>query len=363
MLIEKKNSLNKLIYLKVLLGFILISILKVLNFLISKKDKNSIIGHQNSILMEAKSNGNIKSNIDSKYDFFQIKEVNDQIQKKNLTYIETLSGGYGNVGNVLIMINNMINICEQIRCKNIIAPMGPIEGIIKKPIFYKEFNITIFPNTYKTKIKIDINLSKNTIFNFRSEIPLKRRLTGLRVIRDEIFSNIPKYYASPKDLYINIRSGDVFVNAINRNYAQPPLCFYQKIINENKYAKIYIISNGHENPVVDELLKLYKEIKFLHGSVEYDISVIVNVYNFVMPTSTFPYTLIWFNNNLKNLYIYGEDDFCPRHTNYTVHKLPSSKKYKEIMIEKWKNTKEQLILMLNENCNNSNFTSLKYIKY
>ena len=114
MFIEKKNSLNKLIYLKVLLGFILISILEVLKFQISKKDKNSNIGHKNSVLKETKSKGNIKSNIDSKYDFFQIKEVNDQIQKKNLTYIETLSGGYGNIGNVLIMINNLINICEQI---------------------------------------------------------------------------------------------------------------------------------------------------------------------------------------------------------------------------------------------------------
>jgi hypothetical protein len=52
------------------------------------------------------------------------------------------------------------------------------------------------------------------------------------------------------------------------------------------------LSNGHENPVVDELLKMYKEIKYIHGLVEFDISVIVNAYNFVMPVSTFPTTLI-----------------------------------------------------------------------
>ena len=46
------------------------------------------------------------------------------------------------------------------------------------------------------------------------------------------------------------------MNAINTNYAQPPLCFYKKIINENNYENIYLISNGHENPVVDRLLKL-----------------------------------------------------------------------------------------------------------
>ena len=80
-----------------------------------------------------------------------------------------------------------------------------------------------------------------------------------------------------------------------------------------------------------------------------------------MPVSTFPYTLIYLNNNLKNLYVYRDDNFGPRHINYTLHKLPPSQKYKKVMIGKWKNTKEQLILILNENCHNANFSSLKII--
>ena len=92
----------------------------------------------------------------------------------------------------------------------------------------------------------------------------------LWIIREEVLNNIPKYVANQNDLYINIRSGDIFVNAINRNYAQPPLCFYQNIIDKNNYDNIFILSNGHENPVVDELLKLYNTIKYIHGSVEDD---------------------------------------------------------------------------------------------
>ena len=46
-------------------------------------------------------------------------------------------------------------------------------------------------------------------------------------------------------------------------YSQPPLCFYQKIINENKFDKIFILSNGHENPVIGRLLKLYPGIRYL----------------------------------------------------------------------------------------------------
>ena len=65
-----------------------------------------------------------------------------------------------------------------------------------------------------------------------------------------------------------------------------------KTINKNKYENIFIISNGHENPVVDELLKLYPKIKYLHCSVEYDMSIIINGYNFIIPVSTFSYNLI-----------------------------------------------------------------------
>ena len=44
--------------------------------------------------------------------------------------------------------------------------------------------------------------------------------------------------------------------------------FLSKIINENNFTNIFLLSNGHENSCVDTLLKLYPNIKFIHGSVE-----------------------------------------------------------------------------------------------
>ena len=51
------------------------------------------------------------------------------------------------------MLNNLINICERIGCKNIIAP-GGLEFLIKKPILYELYNIIILPNLYKNKINV-----------------------------------------------------------------------------------------------------------------------------------------------------------------------------------------------------------------
>lgn len=328
---------------------ILISIYIILN----KREK--IIENKNINKISKFRANNI--NIDYNDEFFKIKEVNEQIINNNINQVKTLSGGFGNVGNALIILNTLINMCEKIKCKNIIAPDG-LQNIIKKPILDKEYNIIIWPHFYKNKIKIDINLSAIKLFSFRYK--KKFHEMRLNIIKDEVFSNIPKYKANNNDLYINIRSGEIFIYKFNRNYAQPPLCFYKKIIEQNKYDNIYILSNGHENPVVDNLLEKYPKIKYIHGSVEYDISILVNAYNLVLPISTFPLTLIRLNNNLRNVYVYGIINYNLIDANYTIYKMEPSKTYLKKMKRKWKNSNEQLDLMINENCYSSSLIQYVY---
>ena len=147
-------------------------------------------------------------------------------------------------------------------------------------------------------------------------------------MKDGIFNNIPTYIAYPNDLYINIRSGDIFIKAIHPNYFQPPLCFFQKIITENKYDNIFLLSNGHENPCVEALLKLYPYIKYILESVNDDISAIINFYNLVLSISTFTFTLINLNNNLNNIYFYNIVNYNITKINLTIHTMNSSSKYK-----------------------------------
>ena len=94
----------------------------------------------------------------------------------NLNNIETISVGQGNA---LIMLNHLINICEKIKCINIKSPMG-LDNIIKKPILYKDFNITILPHYYAHKINIDIKLSTSTVYYFK--LYYKSSLNEIRYI-------------------------------------------------------------------------------------------------------------------------------------------------------------------------------------
>ena len=127
---------------------------------------------------------------------------------------------------------------------------------------------------------------------------------------------------------------------------------------------VFLISNGHENPIVDILLKLYPQIIFIHGSILEDASILINVYNLILPVSSFPYSLIRLNNNLRKIYIYDimleEEKIYFYATNYyfkldnfNIYVMKPTLTYKTKMKGKWKNTKEQIDLMIKENCFNS----------
>ena len=88
------------------------------------------------------------------------------------------------------MLNNLINICEKIKCKNIICPTG-LDSIIKKPILNKDINMTIFPAFYRDKINIDLKLSIQTLYY--NKYVRKNNDMSLGILKDEILSNIPTY--------------------------------------------------------------------------------------------------------------------------------------------------------------------------
>ena len=301
-------------------------------------------------------------------EFLYLDSIKSQIEKKNLTSFETIYGGNGNMGNALFIMNNLINICENIKCKNVIIP-ETLGDIIKNKIKinfskHKKNEITILPPSYKKEMNITLNLNGYLVFIFRYKD--KKHKLFLDTVKDEVLNNLPAYKANPDDLYINIRSGDVFVNIMHSSYSQPPLCFYQKIIQENKYQNIYLISNGKENPLVDILLKLYPNIKYMHGTSIEDMSVLVNAYNLVLPISSFPYAAIRFNDNLKNLFIYDimvetisirwyAEDYYFKNMKFNIYKMKPSSNYENIMKGKWKKSKIQLDLMINEDCINNSF--------
>ena len=202
-----------------------------------------------------------------------------------------------------------------------------------------------------------------TFFFIRPEI-------RINIIRNEILSNIPIIKTNINDLYIHIRSGDLF-DTLALTYSQPPLCFYLKIINNFNFQNIYIISSDRKNPVFKKLIKNFPNIFFNKNNISTDIASLIYAYNIVGSISSFLISSIKFNENLKyfweyNIYRMIEKIYHLHYNiynysiNYTIFRMEPTLNYRNKMYE-WNNKYTQKILMIKEKCIN-NFTIIKHNK-
>ena len=114
------------------------------------------------------------------------------------------------------------------------------------------------------------------------------------------------------------------------------------------------------NVVLDALMNKYKNIIFNEHKYEYDISLLINAYNLVTSVSSFVISTIKLNDNLKDLWEYDinrlSEKFLFMHHHlykfdikYKIHTMKSSDEYAQKMYI-WRNTEEQLKLMLEDKC-------------
>ena len=293
----------------------------------------------------------------------QFLELASIKKNKNISKIETFYATVQTgVGNSVSAVNNMILYCDIIGCNKIILKDNSIgrKWLIKNPLYIKNLNITIMQGH-----DVDCNNDNNlclyeTGFDFFPPFMLKPDVR-INYFKDEILRNLPIVNIDPEALYIHLRGGDIFKNSNpSPLYAQPPLCFYEKIIDNNKFNKIYIIAQDRTNVVINPLINKYKYIIFESHNWEYDLSIFVHAYNIVLTTSSFSLSAIKFNDNLRNIWEYDmmrlTEKFVFLHHHlykmdikYKIYTMKPSDTYISKMFH-WTRTETQVKLMLEENC-------------
>ena len=271
-------------------------------------------------------------------------------------------------GNQMLVFNKLIFYCEIIGCKKILLnPMAYNALYINDTIYHEKYNITIevlenndvFELDRYSVITYDYYFFYTT-YNFKLE-------NRLNIIKDEMFRNLPKVNVSPNDLYIHVRSGDLFEQELSEDhapsYAQYPLCFYTKVIESNKFEKIYIIAEDELNPVINKLIEKYPNVVHYNNTLDEDISYLANAYNIIGSVSSFVLSIIKINDNLK--FYWEHDNYQMNskvmHLHHTIYNFPRkytifimepSEQYKRHMYI-WKRSDEQLNIMLNDTCPNN----------
>ena len=266
-----------------------------------------------------------------------------------------------NFGNSMVLLNNLLYYCEIININNI--------------YLNSERRWPITANLTSNKINIsfvspsNLDLKQKNIFVFDKKLLYFQKIfkSEIRInyLKNEIKNNFPKTNVDKNDLYIHIRSGDIFqyYAGKNINYAQPPLCFYTSIIEKFKFRNIFILSIDKLNPVIKILIEKFPQILLTLNPLDIDLGILSNAYNLVGSMSSFLTTLLIINENLMNFweydnyrltqkYLHLHHDIYNYTHNFTIFKMKPSNRYLKEMFP-WSNSKKQKSLMLNEICNNN----------
>ena len=248
-------------------------------------------------------------------------------------------------GNRIIIINNLIYYCEILGFKNIYLN-SDLNLYIKGNIISDKINITMIPSRnidcHAPYIICFKSIAYPTLYLYYPSY-IKPQIR-LNLIKNEIKKNLPKVGINPNDLYIHIRSGDIFKPSLNSDYLQPPLCFYQNIINNFKFRKITIISQNKNNPIIDKILEQYPNIIYHSQNISIDIAYLSNFYNLVASISSFLLVAVKFNDNLKIYFEYDiyknsekcvhlHHDFYYFPMNFIIYRMKPSIRYKSKILK------------------------------
>jgi len=270
-------------------------------------------------------------------------------------------------GNLIIFLNKIFFYCEIIGCEYIILSKNKF-WFINNTINIKYKNMTIKKGKYtKSKNSFALNYRPWRIYQrniLNIQIPIK-----VHFLKSQIINNLPVVITNRDELYIHVRSGDIFTNYIHSNYAQPPFCFYSNILKKFRFRKVLIISKDSFNPIIPKLLKKFPQLKQAKNSLKDDVSILINAYNIVCSISSFLIAILQLNSRFEFVWDYNIYKITEKmlhfhfdfnkfpHNNFTIFRMEPSLIYQKKMY-KWKNTKSQLKLMLKEKCLNE-FTIIK----
>lgn len=263
-------------------------------------------------------------------------------------------------GNLLITISKVIFYCQLLGCKKIIIENNKETWFIKNKIIDKLNKLIIYSDNLKNLKNIGIIIDKTDNFFYYSKYIFPKSKIGL--LKSEILKNLPKITTNKDELYIYIRSGDIFIKP-QRYYVQPPFCYYKKILEDYAFSKIYLIAQNKNNPVINNLLKNFPYIIYKEQQIQIDISKLVHAYNLAGGgCSTFFDSILELNINLQILFLFNLKEKplnISKKKNLTkflysrikILTMFATSEYKKIMFP-WNNTNYQRSFMNSYNCSN-----------
>lgn len=251
---------------------------------------------------------------------------------------------YGRHSNNFKQLVNAIHVAKKIGANRLIFP---------KSVMWKSTEIIINQAGSKSKTLKRLFFSKKDFVDICTPPTLGEKINYVKFYLRPILNykdpanELKEKLRDHKTLCIHIRGGDVFGSNPHPYYKQPPLWFYKKIINENQWRDIILISEDNKNPVMPHLEKIYNLEWHPHDLLQ-DVGILCHARNLVGSVGTFTSMIMFLSESLYKYYAVSYNSILE---DKSYHKIPEQIIYERIeclnYIKQWRNTKEQRLLMIN----------------
>ena len=159
---------------------------------------------------------------------------------------------------------------------------------------------------------------------------------------------------SSSTLVIHFRSGDAFSEKPHAELGQPPLSFYQKVIDAEQPQEVVLVFEDYGNPVIERVESyLWKEeipFRVQSGDFREDLAAILSARVLVTSQGSFAEAVLLLSQNLERWISFSSNPslhFRRRSITATVSVFDPEEDYSsEILQGKWTNSAEQRRLML-----------------
>ena len=189
-------------------------------------------------------------------------------------------------------------------------------------------------------------------------VPLKQvfvpmEFSYIYYFKSEVLKAIPILNLSKTDLYMHLRSGDVYNRAPHLNYGQPPVNYFLDTMKAENWTNIYLICEDNKSPIFPTLIK--RGARHTNHTFLEDITTIINCHNLAIGKSTLGLSLSFLNrNSLKHFYTFN----LPTYRILPHMNCEPDERFSNIILNKWKNLPSQRQVLLSSKCKSWKYFSM-----
>jgi hypothetical protein len=190
---------------------------------------------------------------------------------------------------------------------------------------------------------------------FQPEIVSPKETTTSYAVLRQMKGDTSSVKLDSSHLVIHLRGEDTFIPTSNTDYGQPPLSFYEIILEREGWTKCTIVYMDEANPVFSPIISLCKKlgipILLQSGTVEEDINFLMGAKSLVASRSTFITSITGLSHKIERIFSFGDqgffDDLYRRDAEIVRIVDTKGEYWGAICSNNWKFTPDSVALMLN----------------